>query len=282
MSAMFANVDHPELVTSVHAEYVDAGVDVVTTNTFTLTPYALAPFAREGELATLLHAAARCASDAVASTSRSVLIAGCLPPLGECYKAECVGDANEMVLTYSAICAELAPRVDLFLAETLTSSTEVIAARKAAGPSGKPFWASLTLKDECNAALRGGETVYAALAALKMKPPAAILFNCCAPQAVLAGVRAARAATRSFESFEGTLLGGYANGFQVTTSEWLSGKETAGCTAAHEYDNHGIISPAAYREHALSWVKAGAGLVGGCCGVGPAHLRELCATLRRL
>ena len=51
-TAMHANATHSELVTAVHAEYVAAGCDVLTTNTFTLTPHAVD--GREGELAALL------------------------------------------------------------------------------------------------------------------------------------------------------------------------------------------------------------------------------------
>ena len=101
---------------------MDAGADVITTNSFVLTPFALAqgrapwdPPAtsdapRPDELATLLHAAARCASEAAASAGgqRSVLVAGCLPPLATSYKPEEVRPEAEMLTTYRALVAELA------------------------------------------------------------------------------------------------------------------------------------------------------------------------------
>ena len=58
-AAMRANVEHPALVTAIHTEYVAAGCDVLTTNAFTITP-SEAP----DDLASMLHAACRCASDA--------------------------------------------------------------------------------------------------------------------------------------------------------------------------------------------------------------------------
>ena len=147
----------------VRAQFVAAGADVLTTNSFVVTPFALArgrapwdpPSASEAprpeELAELLHAAARCANDAAATaTGRQVLVAGCLPPLATCYRPEEVGPeqahqsrtiallarstshtithasgpAQEMAATYQRLVAELAPRVDLFLAETLSCTTE--------------------------------------------------------------------------------------------------------------------------------------------------------------
>lgn len=119
-TAMWANVKQPELVTAVHSDYVAAGCDVLTTNSFTLTPAALAGAGEaEGGLATLLHAACRCASAAAATADggRHVLVAGCLPPLRHCYLPELVPPADELADSYRQIVAELAPRVDLFLAE---------------------------------------------------------------------------------------------------------------------------------------------------------------------
>ena len=190
-TAMFANVKQPELVTSVHADYVEAGCDVLTTNSFTLTPVALAEMTRttgEDALPALLHAAASCATAAAATArgGRQVRIAGCLPPLNHCYLRELVPPAEEMVASYQKIVAELAPRVDLFLAETLCCSAEACAALQAATPSGKPCWLSLTMHDYLKAdgsppALRGGETVNKLLSALSSSKltPRALLYNWC-------------------------------------------------------------------------------------------------------
>ena len=89
-------------------------------------------------------------------------------------------------------------------------------------------------------------------------------------------------------------LGGYANGFQTTTSKWLfeSGAAAQGrsgarhkfsaCpTCADEYDAAGGITPDAYVAHAETWRERGASIVGGCCGVGPAHMRAVAERLRR-
>jgi S-methylmethionine-dependent homocysteine/selenocysteine methylase len=191
-TAMFANIRHPELVANVHTEYVKAGCDVLTTNTFTATPMALAsaaPRTDEDQLPALLHAACRCAASAAATATsgRQVLIAGCLPPLNHCYLPELVPTLEEMVGSYRQIVAELAPRVDLFLAETLCCSAEASAALQAALPSGKPCWLSLTLHDyvELDGSpppLRGGESIPQLLASLSASKlaPKALLYNWCA------------------------------------------------------------------------------------------------------
>jgi S-methylmethionine-dependent homocysteine/selenocysteine methylase len=48
---------------------------------------------------------------------------------------------------------------------------------------------------------------------------------------------------------------------------------------AGEYDSDGLVTPAAYLNHARQWVADGADIVGGCCGVGPQHMRLLSEAL---
>ena len=297
-AAMMANVKHPELVTAVHADYVASGCDVLTTNTFTLTPSALEDAGRAGELPTLLHAACTCAADAAAGADgRNVLIAGCLPPLSHCYLQELVQPRAQMLPAYTTLVRELAPRVDFFLAETLCASEEVHAALQAAKPTGKPCWLSLTLHDDASASaasaptLRGGERVTDVIASLTTAKllPSALLYNCCAPQVVAAALRAVPGPPAGIER-----LGGYANGFRSTTSEWLAseGARQMGCdgtrhtfsscpTCAGDYDALGVISPEAYASHACDWCDLGARIVGGCCGVSAKHMRVVAETLRQ-
>ena len=292
--AMLANRDLADVVTAVHADYVAAGCDVLTTNTFTLTPEALADVGREAELPSLLHAACECARQAAAGSSKTVLLAGSLPPLRHCYLRELCNSEADMVPLYTRIVQELAPRVDLFLAETLCCSAEARAALSAAAPSGKPCWLSLTLHDDVAAsasqppALRGGESVRELLSALTSRAsgapivPKALLYNCCAPQVVTRALATQPTLPSAVER-----TGGYANGFESTTSEWLyrEGAEMMGCTKEpHHFDScpicaedfaEGTLTPAAYCEHAQRWAANGASVIGGCCGIGPAHLRAV-------
>ena len=193
---------------------------------------------------------------------------------------------------YARIVNELAPRVDLLLAETLCHSSEARAALHAAAPSGKPCWLALTLHDDVVGppTLRGGEAVPDAISALRGGPmPAALLFNCCAPQVVSSALRA-MPCPPGVER-----LGGYANGFRSTTSQWLfeSGAAELGCsparhhfaacaTCAAQYDPDGLITPRAYADHAEAWVREGAAVVGGCCGVGPLHMAAVSERLASL
>ena len=130
-----------------------------------------------------------------------------------------------------------------------------------------------------------------AVRATRHAPPTAVLFNCSAPQAVTAALRSVAG-----HRFGGgaAQLGAYANGFRMTTSRWLEHEAAASSTdgsarrisrlpeltLADEYDADGRITPAAYRRHADTWAALGAQIIGGCCGVGPAHIAQIDAMRR--
>ena len=71
-------------------------------------------------------------------------------------------------------------------------------------------------------------------------------------------------------ALSGFPAGGYANGFEHIPDGWSSaadGVEALG----HRHD----LTPEAYAAHARAWVDAGARIIGGCCEVGPDHIRVL-------
>ncbi len=64
-------------------------------------------------------------------------------------------------------------------------------------------------------------------------------------------------------------FGAYANGFSHIADEYAPGDVTT--MLGHRHD----LSPVAYCDHVSSWVDAGASIVGGCCEIGPAHIRAI-------
>merc|ERR1719240_231681 len=89
---------------------------------------------------------------------REVLIAGSLPPLHGSYKPKEVGEVAKIVPIYRQHVEIMAPYVDLFLCETMSTGTEAWAAVSEATKSGKPVWVSWTIKDDVSGLLRSGET----------------------------------------------------------------------------------------------------------------------------
>ncbi|MEM8664687.1 MAG: homocysteine S-methyltransferase family protein, partial [Pseudomonadota bacterium] len=162
----------------------------------------------------------------------------------------------------------LGPHVDLFLCETMSSSPEAFASLKGAEAAGKPVWVALTVHEMGPATIRGGEAVGPVAARLYERGAAAVLINCTAPEQVDPAMAeiAAVAGDRPF--------GAYANAFLPTPPDYGLGDTV---------DHPGMrtdLDAATYAAHAMRWVDAGATIVGGCCGVGPAYIEAVAAALK--
>ena len=222
---------------------------------------------------------------------------GCLPPLQESYQVHTATEVAAMMQEYIELATALAPLIDIFLCETMSSIAQAVTAATAAataaasaGSSKKkhiPVWVAFTLQDSTAAKLRSGESLVDAVRAVREMVPAVevVLLNCCAPQAVSAGLIALRENTKNIKP--PLRVGGYCNGFATSTSEWLlssgeheligNGDDAMAELPAEEYDAEtGILLPSAFVKHAQRWIEQGnAMVVGGCCGIGPDHIREL-------
>ena len=255
----------PDAVRAVHADYLAAGASVITINAYTATRPRLAREGMEDQLAGLQRLACRLATEARDAAGTGAAVAGCLPPLVGSYRPEVVPSPEACLELYREIAALQAPHVDLILAETLSTAREGRAAAAAIAETGLPAWIAWTPRDHGDPTLRGGETLAEADAALAGLPVAARLVNCCHPESVDAAMPALAAMPGP--------VGAYANGF-VSVEALAPGGTVAVLEA------RGDLGPAAYAEAALGWVAAGAGIVGGCCEVGPAHIAELARRLR--
>mmetsp|Transcript_23412 Transcript_23412/g.64956 ORF Transcript_23412/g.64956 Transcript_23412/m.64956 type:complete len:318 (+) Transcript_23412:108-1061(+) len=271
-----ANRDRPEAVRQLHKDYIASGARAITTNNFILTPHSLSKVGFAAELSLLTQEAGKRAREAADASNVAVLVAGCIPPLWESYQTEGLGSQLEMEETYAQIVEALLPYVDVFLCETLASRAEAKAAIAAASSKGKPLWISWTLQDDSSGTLRNGESLKDAVEDVATTACVeALLLNCSSPEAITAGLSVLRGCAP-----ESVLIGGYGNGFETTTSEWLAGgkNDVAAARTAEDFKG-GIITEKAYAAHALQWVNLGANIVGGCCGVGPSHINAVADAL---
>ena len=254
-------MDEPEIVRDLHADFIRAGSRVITLNAYTMTPERLARDGQVEDFEKLQLAAISAATSARISVGiPGVKIAGCLPPLVASYHAEVAPEYEAMLESYSKIVAIQAPHVDVFLCETMSSIAEAKAALVAAKKSGLPVWVSLTVQDNDKGLLRSGESLVDAVAMLDEFGADAKLLNCSKPEAI--------AASWSKMKSEDGLTGAYANGFTSIDSLKPGG-------TVKSMESRSDLDPAAYAEFALQWANDGAGLIGGCCEVGPAHIAEL-------
>ena len=266
-----ALIEAPRFVTRVHEAFVDAGADVITTNSYAVVPFHLGQprFDLQGRaLAALSGQLARAVADAA---PRPVSVAGCLPPLCGSYQVDRY-DSSVARPILSTLIDALDPWVDLWLAETLSTQVEAELVREVLGSDAKPLWLSFTLADEDPPArgprLRSGEAVEAAVATAVRLGAVAVLFNCSRPEVMGAAVSlAAKVLSEHDGAARGVRIGVYANAF-VPMAPLI--EANAGLT-----DLRGDVTAPAYLHWARDWVARGAQIVGGCCGVGPEHIAAL-------
>jgi S-methylmethionine-dependent homocysteine/selenocysteine methylase len=272
-----ALIEAPHFVSAAHDAFIAAGAEVITTNSYAVVPARIgdARFAAEGlRLADLSGRLARAAADRAGG---HVLVAGCLPPVFESYRPE-LFDAHEAPAIIDVLVAGLAAHVDFWLIETQSSTVESgVAMAAALRRSSLPIWISYTLRDEAGrqgpAQLRSGESVEQAVALDLTRGAQAICFNCSQPEVMNAAVLAAAATIAAAEngavrSGGSTVrIGVYANAF---TPEPVTPEPYAGISEIRQ-----DVSPERYVQWALEWVRSGATIVGGCCGIGPEHIAAL-------
>ena len=260
-----ALIDAPQVVREVHRDFIDAGADIITINSYGIVKSSLAWAGIEDRFEALNLLACKLADEARDESGRSVVVAGSLPPLAGSYRPDRVGEFEEIEPLYREQAEVLAPHVDLLLCETMSSAGEARAAAVAATQTGKPVWVSWTLHEDRSGRLRSGETLEDALKALAGLPVSGVLANCCAPESIT------RAVPRLAHAGLG-YVGGYANTFQPIPEDWdLTGDKKGDGSLGLRTD----LDPKRYAAHAEDWLEAGATVIGGCCGTRPAHIARL-------
>lgn len=267
-----ALIDHPNEVVALHQEYLAAGSEIITTNTYSTVPSYLEKAGighRVRELATLAAGLAHKAISEFGNT-KGRRIAGCLPPLDESYRPDLVPAAHEAIPVYCELIDSMVPSVDLFLAETMSSIDEALhvaeALRTSSNSTGFEWIVSFTLDDSDGTKLRSGESVSEAIHALGEYEPIAILFNCTTPQSVLAGIESAHENT----PFR---VGGYPNRFKPVPEDWTLDDD-------QEIIRDAGLTPETFVSWSNRFVSAGASYLGGCCGIGPSYIDALARNLK--
>ncbi|MEY4377113.1 MAG: hypothetical protein RJB26_1663 [Pseudomonadota bacterium] len=271
-----ALIEGPQFVSQVHADFIAAGAQGITTNSYALVPFHLGAERHAASAAALADLAGRLAREAVQGAASPVLVGGSLPPVCGSYRPDLFELAAARPLLEVLVKA-LRPYVDHWQGETLSAIAEAELLRSVVGDDGKPVWISFTLADDATRGpvptLRSGETVEDAVLAAVRLGASVVLFNCSQPEVMGAAVDVAVATLAKAGVFAqsskeaGVRIGVYANAFPPMSAD----------AAANEglSDIRADLDPAGYLDWARDWVRRGASLVGGCCGIGPEHIAEL-------
>lgn len=251
----------PVLVRDLHRDFIESGARVITLNTYTATPERLGRENTLEHIEAIHQSAMKAATEAIELAQvEGVSIAGCLPPLVASYKPEVTLSFAESLADYRRLVELQEPSSNLFLCETMASISEATAACTAGVESGKPVWVGFTVSDTNPGFLRSGEKLSDAIEALSRLGPEAILLNCSQPEAIAGSWPALKTSKQS--------IGAYANGF-VSVAALHPGATVDVLEARTD------LNPQRYSDYAMDWVRQGATIVGGCCEVGPAHIKHL-------
>ena len=268
-----ALLEAPESVVEAHANFIEAGAQVIITNNYAVVPYHLgeAMIAERGSQLTAL--AGQLARQAADAADAGVRVAGSLPPLFGSYEPDKF-DPGRAPAYYRMIVEALDPYVELWLTETLSTTAEidVIAAAVRTSGSGQPLWVSLTVPDHWTdetVTLHSGASVADIVATVSAHSDLveAVLFNCSRAEQIGPAIAEMTTALRTAGLAART--GGYANGFPDVRS---SGEYAANATVLDRRDD---LSAAGYAEVVSGWVEDGATIIGGCCDMYPEDIAAL-------
>ena len=182
-----ANLTNPELVLKIHREYVDAGADYITANTFRTTPRALgkldslvAGFVEVNKKNAVLNSrnslftAVELAKEAA---SNSVKVLGSIASLEDCYSPELFPGKNTAITEFRQLGGWLSDAgVDILLLETMNSIAEAEAGLIALQSFELPIWVSFVMKDDEH--LLSGDLLLDALTLLQDHSVNTVLLNC--------------------------------------------------------------------------------------------------------
>ena len=246
----------PALITGIHADYLAAGARVIETNTFGANAVRLARFGLEGRVAELNGTAVKIARTAAAG--KSAYVAGSIGPLALSNEAVREQGIDRGAVFAEQITALLDSGVDLLQLETFRDLDEALTALTAAKKlSGVPVVCSLVCSEEGR--LTSGQSIVDAFRKLTAAGADVVGLNCLTgPHAML----------RVLE--------------KIPLEFQLSAFPNAGHPLYNEGQYLYGLSPEYFATAGREFAAQGARLIGGCCGVGPAHIAALSKALSGL
>jgi S-methylmethionine-dependent homocysteine/selenocysteine methylase len=249
-----ALAEAPETVLQIHRDYLDAGADMLTANTFRTTRRTFRRAALPDRSEEHTRLAVELALHArTGAPGRPVLVAGSIAPLEDCYRPDLVPPDDELQEEHGEQARRLAAAgVDLLLLETMGTIREARLAAAAAAETGMDFIISFLCDREGR--LYGGESLGRAVTAVTPFRPVALSINCVPARCALPAIRQLKAGTS-------VPWGIYAN-------TGVAGQEQAASLIPD-------VTPEEYGQLALEWFHQGASFLGGCCGTTPEHVAVL-------
>lgn len=303
------DVVHHETLKSVHKDFIKSGSRCVTCNNFGVTPGVgfsveelkelttragrLAYIAREEAMAELKTTVVD--KDDDVSNTYTIILMGSLPPLVESYRPDKVMEREHGIEVYRTILSCLDEYVDVWLAETLSSSEEVCMAVSAVvewnnrtddtkvngeEANKKKMFVSMTVREDGR--IRSGEKASDAVHKILEHADSiggkgliqAVLFNCSMPEDITLALKDIKETMHGELEERGILVGAYPNRLTKIQSDWELSTSTEPQAMRDDFSVHDFVSVV------QEWISEyNVKVVGGCCGIGPAYISACNAAL---
>lgn len=253
-----ANIDYPKFVTKIHNEYVLAGADIITTNTFRSTPYTY----KKAGLSSVkafdyakhsFFKAVDCAYDAIGENTK---IAGSITSVEDCYRPEkfpgkmATQDTYGQLLEWFNQC-----EVDIIIFETMGNIHEINIALDLVTDLDKPVWMSLIMKNKDT--LLDGTSILETLKLIDNYNIKLLLINC-------NNIDLTIKISNNIQNIRKLDFGLYPN------------------LGIEEYNNsfNKIIDESNLKRYMESLLNLKPSVIGLCCGSNPSHIKLLKSLIR--
>lgn len=262
------NIEHPDRVASVHRDFVEAGSDIILTNSFGGSRHRLKLHGADARARELNRAAARIAREVADAAGREVLVAGSIGPTGELFEPLGLLTMDDAIDAFAEQAAGLAEGgADLLWVETMSADAEVSAALQGAGRTGLPLVCTMTFDTNERSMMGVTPADFARFCATTTPRPIAFGANCGVGPAELVH----------------SILGMTEEGLAPFRPEGGPVIVAKGNCGIPQYQDGRIVydgTPALMADYARLARAAGARIIGGCCGSSADHVRAIVAALK--
>jgi methionine synthase I (cobalamin-dependent)/5,10-methylenetetrahydrofolate reductase len=251
-------LSNPRLVLQIHRDYIEAGAQVIETNTFGANPIKLKTYGLSEKTEAINRAGVRLAREAAGT---DVFVAGAVGPCTESNQRMPDAFAAEAEASFRVQMKALdAEGVDLYLLETFSNLNELLLAARVAKEFRGAVLASFALNDRGETAL--GTKAEAMTAALDADPHVDIV-----------GINCGVGPSGTFDALHAVL---------PHTGKPVVVMPNAGMPREISGRVMYLTSPEYFTEYAKRYIELGVRGVGGCCGTTPAHIRTMARTVKSL
>lgn len=252
------NLTQPDLIRGIHRDYAEAGADVLTTNSYGANTNLLAAHGLEDRMTEINHAAAAIARSCAGDTR---WVAGSIGPYGKIPSGRSVPEAERVQTLVRQAAALAEGGADFLIFETISSTEDLQRACTTAAQATLPYMVSFAIDRHGETAQ--GESLAALLALLSKagRAPFAVGLNCGGgPE---------------------NALGALERLVPLTTLPIVV-QPNAGIPRAVDGRMIYMTSPEYLATYAKRFIDLGVHGVGGCCGTGPEHIRDIAKGVRPL